>query len=465
MDGGSEGKGERAEIAASMTPEAAGFALAIVQTTSQPFLVLDADLRVEAVNPAFLDIFRVAAEEAQGRPLWQLGNGQWDIPELRDLLVGLTAGGEAVEGFRVEHTFQSIGRRTMLLNGRRFAGPDGADRILLAISDVTEEERLRSELEGQREFAELTLDALRDPILVLGWDLRVQQANGPFYERFQVTPEQTEGVPIYELGNGQWDIPRLRELLENILPDNHAFDDFEVEHDFDSIGHRLMLLNARRLNHHQLILLAIEDVTERRQSELQQRAVMGELQHRVKNILANVRGLARQTRLRSPDLETFFTLFDGRLEALARTQNLLLQSQGDAVPLDQLLRTELGATGAQEGETFRLEGPPVLLAARTAQAVAMTAHELTTNAAKYGALAQTGAHIDIRWRVVRHKGRRHLELTWLEREVVVPEGTPRRGFGMEVIERMLSYTLGGTSKVIFAQGGIECRMSFPLERA
>ena len=134
---------------------------------------------------------------------------------------------------------------------------------MLAIDNITERERVRFELEGQKEFAEKVVNASRDALLILGWDLRVKSANETFYTNFKVDPGSTEGRLVYELGNSQWDIPRLRDLLENVLPENDAFDDFMVEHDFEQIGQRIMLLNARKIDHLQLILLAIEDITER----------------------------------------------------------------------------------------------------------------------------------------------------------------------------------------------------------
>ncbi|MBN2417769.1 MAG: sigma 54-interacting transcriptional regulator [Deltaproteobacteria bacterium] len=111
------------------------------------------------------------------------------------------------------------------------------------------------------------LGSVREPLVVLDSDLKVLKANDSFYRTFEVKQEETEGVLIYNLGNRQWDIPRLRELLEDILPHNYAFNDFEVEHTFESIGHKIMHLNARRIyrefNSASLILIAIEDVTER----------------------------------------------------------------------------------------------------------------------------------------------------------------------------------------------------------
>ena len=111
------------------------------------------------------------------------------------------------------------------------------------------------------------LGSIREPLVVLDPDLKVVTANNAFYHTFGASPDETEGVLIYELGSRQWDIPRLRQLLEEILPQNTSFHDFEVEHDFTAIGSKIMHLNARRIhgegNQTQLILLAIEDVTER----------------------------------------------------------------------------------------------------------------------------------------------------------------------------------------------------------
>ena len=112
------------------------------------------------------------------------------------------------------------------------------------------------------------MGALREPIVVLDADLKVVKANHSFYQRFHLKPDETEGMLIYDLGNRQWDIPKLRELLEEIIPEHAVFNDFEVEHVFETIGRKIMLLNARQIytktSRTQMILLAIEDVTEQK---------------------------------------------------------------------------------------------------------------------------------------------------------------------------------------------------------
>jgi len=118
------------------------------------------------------------------------------------------------------------------------------------------------------EYSASIINTVREPLIILDHDLRVVTASRSFYDFFKVNSEETVGHLIYELGNKQWDIPRLRELLETILPQKATFDNYEVEHDFAAIGRRVMLLNARRVPRPPLkpkvILLAIEDITERK---------------------------------------------------------------------------------------------------------------------------------------------------------------------------------------------------------
>ena len=107
-------------------------------------------------------------------------------------------------------------------------------------------------LREAQDYAAKIVETIRDPLLVLTADLRVQVANPAFYHTFQVHPAETEGQLIYQLGNGQWDIPALRTLLEELLPHNTVFNDYEVTHTFEQVGPRTMLLNARRLDDVQL---------------------------------------------------------------------------------------------------------------------------------------------------------------------------------------------------------------------
>lgn len=144
--------------------------------------------------------------------------------------------------------------------------------VVLVFRDQTAERNAQRAVQDARDFAESIIATIREPLLVLDDTLEVVSVNHSFLKTFQVTPEETVGRKVYELGNSQWNIPKLRSLLEEILPANSHFDDFEVTHTFEHIGRRTMVINARRMfrkeNRSQLILLAIEDITQRKQTEL-----------------------------------------------------------------------------------------------------------------------------------------------------------------------------------------------------
>lgn len=144
---------------------------------------------------------------------------------------------------------------------------NGIDGVVLTFADITGLKKAEEEIQKSREYAESIVDTVREPLIILNSDLKVVSASRSFYRIFHVLPEETKGQCLYNLGNRQWDIPRLRELLEDVLPRDTSFDNYEIEHEFPVIGRRKMLLNARRITgatgETQLILLAIEDVTER----------------------------------------------------------------------------------------------------------------------------------------------------------------------------------------------------------
>jgi len=169
--------------------------------------------------------------------------------------------------------------------GQAFRDRGKIIRIEGAFQDISAHRKIEAGLEKTRkeleivkkiadaaaEFAESIINTVREPLISLDQDLRVVTVSRSFYDFFKVKPEETVGQLIYDLGNRQWDIPKLRELLETILPQKAAFDNYEVEHEFVGIGRRTMLLNARQIEQvigkERIILLAIEDITERKAIE------------------------------------------------------------------------------------------------------------------------------------------------------------------------------------------------------
>ena len=143
--------------------------------------------------------------------------------------------------------------------------------VVLVFRDVTERRRQESLTQDSLAYAENIIATLREPFIVLDKSLRVMTANRSFYETFHVAPDETENHFLYDLGDRQWDIPKLRTLMEEVLSDHHPIYDFEVDHIFPTIGRKIMLLNAQRLYgkgaRADLILLAMEDITDSRRAE------------------------------------------------------------------------------------------------------------------------------------------------------------------------------------------------------
>ncbi|MFZ0931200.1 MAG: PAS domain-containing protein, partial [Syntrophobacteraceae bacterium] len=140
------------------------------------------------------------------------------------------------------------------------------DGVVINIINITDLKHTQARAGDAEEFAQSVVETVREPLLILDGDFRVVSANKAFFETFRTARQESEGVFIYELGNGQWNIPALRELLEKVISEKSSFRDFRVEHDFPLIGRKVLVLNARRIEQRgirpHLILLAMEDITE-----------------------------------------------------------------------------------------------------------------------------------------------------------------------------------------------------------
>ncbi len=222
-----------------------------------PVLILGSDLRIRRFTfPAEAALGLIPADV--GRPLGDF-KLRIVVPDLEALIQQVRETLEVCEEEvqdREGHWYSLRLRPYQTLDHR-------IDGVVLVLIDIDQSKRRAEELREARDFAQAIIETVREPLLVLNGDLRVQVANRAFYQMFQVTSEETENRPLYDLGDRQWDLPRLRELLEKILPSNSRFEDFVVDEEFPRVGVKHLVLNARRIERRNgsapLILLAIEE--------------------------------------------------------------------------------------------------------------------------------------------------------------------------------------------------------------
>lgn len=232
----------------------------LLSSINIPILMLGGDLQIRQFTPAVEGIFNLISTDV-GRPLSDI-NHKLNVPNLEQQIL------EVIRTLNIKNQeIQDRDGHWYDLRIRPYRTIDNKiDGAVLVLVDIDNLKRSNIQLMQARDYAEAIVETVREPLLVLNQDLRAIAANRSFYDTFQVAPVQTEQHSIFELGNGQWNIPQLRSLLEEILAHNTQFQDFEVEHDFEQIGRKVMRLNARkmpRIEDTQMILLAIEDITAR----------------------------------------------------------------------------------------------------------------------------------------------------------------------------------------------------------
>jgi two-component sensor histidine kinase len=203
------------------------------------------------------------------------------------------------------------------------------------------------------------------------------------------------------------------------------------------------------------------DITERKSADEHQKMLITELDHRVKNILARVAVVAMQTREGSSSMSQFVKTLDGRIQSLAAAHSLLSHTGWNGVGLTDLVRDQL-APYLREANV-NISGPNVTLNAAATQAIAMTLHELATNAAKYGALSTPGGQVLVSWeRVVGNGTAAKLILKWRETGGPIVGTPPRSGFGTNLIRDLIPHELSGTVDLVFRSDGVCCSLEVSL---
>lgn len=209
------------------------------------------------------------------------------------------------------------------------------------------------------------------------------------------------------------------------------------------------------------------DVQQLRELHERQEVMVAELQHRTRNLIAVVRSIAQQTMMETGPTEAFRDEFNHRLEALARVQGLLSRSDEEPITIAALIAMELDALGARlEPGRIVVDGPAVPIRHSVVQTLALALHELATNSRKYGALSDSRGRLDIRWRTYSDAKSQRLALEWTEvgGQLPKPESEARRGYGRELIEQALPYSLNAKTSYRHDETGLRCTIDMPLER-
>jgi two-component sensor histidine kinase len=311
--------------------------------------------------------------------------------------------------------------------------------------------------------AQSIVDTIPEPLLVLNDALCVEAVSRSFYDTFQVTEDETIGRLVYDLGNGQWDIPQLRRLFEEVVAKSAAVVDYEVEHDFPGIGQRTMLVSAHRLfqpdRSSRSMLLSIVDASKSRQREAEAELLLGELRHRIKNLLAMIQALAQQTTAEGRSGEEYRDDFLGRFRALMASHELAFGVQ-DEIGLRGLVEQTLKPYAA-EGKVVIEAGPAVGLARLQIVPLSLILHELAINAAKHGALSRPEGHVQILWRIER-QGTPQLQIRWQEHGGPPVKPPTTTGFGTRLIEFVVSRELGGRVELNYVPSGFKVEIILPI---
>ncbi|GGD63848.1 PAS domain-containing protein [Erythrobacter arachoides] len=214
----------------------------------------------------------------------------------------------------------------------------------------------------------------------------------------------------------------------------------------------------------QLFRDAQVEITQRKLVEERQVLLINELNHRVKNTLAIVQGLAQQSFKNDVPSDVARASFGARLSALSAAHNLLTRQNWENALLSETIRDAVEATTGEDACRVTLEGPDVVLSPQTAVSLAMAIHELSTNAIKYGALSNKAGTVEVNWRVERTDGKPRLHLQWTETGGPPVRAPDKRGFGTRMIERGLASELQGEVELNFRSSGIQCTITAPLPK-
>ncbi|MDQ2703995.1 MAG: PAS domain-containing protein [Pseudomonadota bacterium] len=430
----------------------------LLESTQIATVFLDNDLRITSFTPAMTDILHLIESDV-GRPIHHIARKiAYDDLETDVRKVIRTLSSVERETFNPQNQAHYL---TRILPYRSINNViEGAVVTFLDVTQLSRaEERLRE--------SEARLRAIVEGIPQLVW----RAMDGGHWT--WVSPQWTQftGQAAEDARNLGW--------LEVVAPEDRgrvldAWKKAErtgvlsIEHKLWNVregSYRAVHLKAAPVKRDERAPLewfgTATDVDELLRLQERQQVLLHELQHRVRNVLAVVRSVAQRTGKSADTVQSYADALEGRISAMARTQNVLTSAPDATLDLNELIREELSAQANGMDGQVAVSGPKVALCGKAAESLSLALHELATNTAKHGALSSSKGHVDVSWKVTDVRGTPSLWLSWRETGFAVAS-PGKRGFGSELIEKVVPYEFGGTGSLEFGSEGMTCSLMLPL---
>ena len=397
-------------------------------------LFLDSNLRIKLFTDRVTELFRLTQADA-GRPITDFAHQlEYDdfTRDIRGVLDDLAPIRREVRSH--EDCWYDVRMRPYRTLDDRIDG------VVITFVDITERHRTEDALrdsEHQLRQQKRLVEMSREPIYIWDFDGGIIDWNRGCAELYGYSHEEAVGQHKEQLLKTEVLGSSLQEMNNQLVTHGHWYGELR-QHAKD--GRTLIveaLLNLENVDGRRLVLESTRDVTQRKALQERQQLLLGELTHRVKNTLAVVQSIAHQTEITSSTPDEFVQRFTGRLAALANAHGLLVQSEWQGADLRALTRAQLQPYASDAAKRLHIEGPPIALPSELATPFALVLHELATNAAKHGALAQLSGTVSVRWDVARNNGQRDLRLVWHEAGAAAPVKSPLAGLGTDLIDHAI----------------------------
>ena len=446
----------------------------IFDLTNTAFAILDRDCKFARINEAFARLCEVSSADLLDRPFADVFpdeksalRGLADAVRLKQALVLNWRPQRALNAVEQTQYYWKLSITPILDQA------EALEFLFLEVADLTELTTANTKLRSNETVYQSVFNAMTEGVVF-------HDANGSI-QAVNPAAERMGGRPAAEIVNRETD-PDLRETVDenghrlaaDQLPTMVALRTGEAQSDVVmgirqwSMGRRMWIsVNAQPVivpgeASPRGVVTTFHDISERRAAEQLKTHMLHELSHRVKNTLAAVQSIALQTLSAAADPATFKAVFYARLGALARSHDLLSRDDWLGARVDELVREQLDPHQLLAGERFALAGPTVRAPPKVAIVLGMVLGELTTNAAKYGALSVDGGTVSVEWEYEAGEQPPRFRLAWREQGGPEVRQPTKPGFGMRLIQRGLISELGGSAHLMFDPRGIVCEIDLPM---